>query len=986
MADITKESYNEANRFSKILFQRGKDVIDFELNEFQDVQRINIYRALKAGFQLPTSPQVAGSNDNGWLVTGTGANNEVTIGEGFLFPDGISLINPAAFAFNGLSTNNGGNPRIDVVYVRLEEQEVADPNTVAELGETSRRRQLVPSIGVVEGTPAASPVAPSLPADSSTEIWEGGVRYYALAEILRPDGQDNIDAGDVTDLRLLLPPAILDYITDRTFSPGNTFQEFIGQWELTCSQDASQLADFRGADALKNCIAYVNAFATNVGVVIRLKNGVYNVDEELEINGSCKIIGAGPREVFLEVGGVGHANNVFNIDNDSDDFHLEGVSLNTSTAQATAFAVTSTNLRCGKIYVKNCDITGHMKFTNPIDGSGGDVEANNAEAPMPSIVFEDVRWRNISDSPNLEISIGGSTTQGSYTGGVLFNRCGLTQDTGNHPFMLVDDLAGANAWGIRNITWVDSFVRLRGGDIDPSAGTYDGTDNCGVLYFAEKTTNVKSEVDKVAFIRTRVWSEGGFGANPCVQFLDWRNTEDSSGVHNNGGWNVYDLIIEDSDFVAEPGTYGVSPFHLGPRGGVYTVPIHRVGNPMNESYVNMPRKLTVRNMKIGYSNGITLDPDPSNATSGPVQYGVTSQFGIDVGGAMVLAAREVDVDGIKFVNPSADSTLGEAVVLGAMKCEFKNFTCTEKWHAGTGSVPAYRFYACGTSVTRGDQDALFEGINYSSDFEGFFDYGNALISPRHPGPTQQRIVFRKCRFRNISPTFADPVIEIRNTLDGVGVGTNVLIDECHFLQVDDNNAGFCEMVDILAEGSPPLPVRVEVRDSVFRDTRGYGVRFNGLLGGGVASHGRDGFFKVHDCYFEECDLGGIDFFQTSDSATNADNRFLPAFTDNTFVDCGFGYSPGARQFAGILIATEAVFADGLDFYWLQVTGNIGVRSGSTGQPLIYFRLPDANDCSFMSGLGTPSGGNVAVPGTFASLPNNTIMVHNSGFRTSKENP
>lgn len=90
--------------------------------------------------------------------------------------------------------------RIDLVVVRLDRS----ANTI--------------SLEVVEGTPAASPVAPTV-TETST-IWE-----IALAEVLVGNGVTQIDAGDVTDSRTLVNPyslSIAEIEAALSIPPGDT--------------------------------------------------------------------------------------------------------------------------------------------------------------------------------------------------------------------------------------------------------------------------------------------------------------------------------------------------------------------------------------------------------------------------------------------------------------------------------------------------------------------------------------------------------------------------------------------------------------------------------------------------------------------------------------------------------------------------------------------------------------------------------------------
>lgn len=193
MADITKDSFVESNNHQKIIFQRGKIIVDFELNEFQDILRTQQYRALVA----QSGGLNPGSNDNGYLVVGTGASNSVTVKAGVIFCDGIPIVLLSDLTFSDLVTNTSGSTVINTIYLEVAEVEVADPAMVPQLGETTRRRKLTVDLHSVVGT--------SLPADSSQAVWEGGTRYFAIAQITRADTVDAINAADVVDVRKRLP-------------------------------------------------------------------------------------------------------------------------------------------------------------------------------------------------------------------------------------------------------------------------------------------------------------------------------------------------------------------------------------------------------------------------------------------------------------------------------------------------------------------------------------------------------------------------------------------------------------------------------------------------------------------------------------------------------------------------------------------------------------------------------------------------------------
>lgn len=214
MADITQNSYAEASSFFKVLFQRGRDIRDCELNEFQDIIRVLLYRSMTNGVQkTKLNTMNPGSNDDGYLVVGTGAANAVTLKAGWLHCDGIPVRLAADTTFSGFTT--AGAPRTDTVYLAITEAEVADPSAVAQLGETTKRRQIQVTVSVSETGPAG------VPANTAAEIWEGGIHYFQIANIARGAGVAAIAAIDVTDTRNPLPPTYIERLRSVTY-PGDS--------------------------------------------------------------------------------------------------------------------------------------------------------------------------------------------------------------------------------------------------------------------------------------------------------------------------------------------------------------------------------------------------------------------------------------------------------------------------------------------------------------------------------------------------------------------------------------------------------------------------------------------------------------------------------------------------------------------------------------------------------------------------------------------
>lgn len=198
MASITKDSFDETKENVKVLYQKGRDLPDFELNENADIQRVHRARMADA----LQAEAVDLFNRGAAQITGSGAANDVDVAAGRLHINGIN-INIAAETLSAkgvtLTTAVGAN-RYDYVYISVSEVEIdaaTDPDmAISALGETARRRRLSVTWAVSEGV--APPASGSGPLRTATKI-------IPVARLFRADGVAAIGADDVLDLR----PAML---------------------------------------------------------------------------------------------------------------------------------------------------------------------------------------------------------------------------------------------------------------------------------------------------------------------------------------------------------------------------------------------------------------------------------------------------------------------------------------------------------------------------------------------------------------------------------------------------------------------------------------------------------------------------------------------------------------------------------------------------------------------------------------------------------
>jgi hypothetical protein len=131
-------------------------------------------RAMGTG--IVSSP---GSSLNTWSVTADGSARSVVVATGAAVVQGIPFWNAAARTVL-ITANASGNPRIDTIVLEVVPQGEATEGKV--------------TLKVVDGTPAGSPVAPTL--TQSTALWQ-----FPLADVAVANGAATISQGNITDRR-----------------------------------------------------------------------------------------------------------------------------------------------------------------------------------------------------------------------------------------------------------------------------------------------------------------------------------------------------------------------------------------------------------------------------------------------------------------------------------------------------------------------------------------------------------------------------------------------------------------------------------------------------------------------------------------------------------------------------------------------------------------------------------------------------------------
>jgi hypothetical protein len=214
MPELSKRTFDEANRFETVVFQEGTHPADFEMVELQDIQNNERQRFIE---NLITD----GALGEGFLVVASGLDNAVNItlgaiytqGQRLILPDGLhqAIGAPPQFIYNmpvGVPTA----PRTDLIYLTVSIADVTatqypnieDPT----LGPGAYREQVQYSINIAQSVNVNNPLAPAVPTGSWT---------FPLATVNRYTAQTAINASDVIDgpVQELLPKQPHYRVSDR---------------------------------------------------------------------------------------------------------------------------------------------------------------------------------------------------------------------------------------------------------------------------------------------------------------------------------------------------------------------------------------------------------------------------------------------------------------------------------------------------------------------------------------------------------------------------------------------------------------------------------------------------------------------------------------------------------------------------------------------------------------------------------------------------
>lgn len=198
-ASIRRNTFDEAANITKVVFQTGRFVQEYELNEMQDDIRVPGYR--NAMFLAKNSSGFRTSTG----YTGVGGVNQISLTIPDFVVNGFPVKSPGTLVVTGLTTP-GTPTRTDYAYLEATQSESADPNPDPVEGVKSFRNALVVTLKVVEG--AAVPA-------STGDVWSGGTFRMPVAVINRTNSA-TITNNMIVRQYDLLPGQICDEVTTIT--------------------------------------------------------------------------------------------------------------------------------------------------------------------------------------------------------------------------------------------------------------------------------------------------------------------------------------------------------------------------------------------------------------------------------------------------------------------------------------------------------------------------------------------------------------------------------------------------------------------------------------------------------------------------------------------------------------------------------------------------------------------------------------------------
>jgi len=182
-SNITRKSFDPKKLYDKLLFSQKRTLLDFELNELQEILR----------YDLDLTSKIAvgdGPLGDGFRVDIIAGLNKILIRKGVIFHKGVilELFDDVTIDLVVPNVNSTTTVYVDWWYDEIdatEDTSLKDPNIALE---TATREKLVLEVKVAQGT-----TIPSL---------ASGHSYYYLADIERRAGDTSVVSSSITDLRI----------------------------------------------------------------------------------------------------------------------------------------------------------------------------------------------------------------------------------------------------------------------------------------------------------------------------------------------------------------------------------------------------------------------------------------------------------------------------------------------------------------------------------------------------------------------------------------------------------------------------------------------------------------------------------------------------------------------------------------------------------------------------------------------------------------
>lgn len=186
--DISRNSFDEAKDYVRVVQQQGKPYTDYDYNEAQEIQ----YDLSKKNLNFIMT--VNSFNEDGYKIIGSGLNNNFTIksGEAIIQGNFCKKRTDNLASELGIIVSTPSSERIDYVYLDVWFEYInsqQDPNIKHQnlTIEPTQRLKIRKDIKIVEGG--------EIPAAQSGHI------YTPLAKLVRPASKETIDSSEITDLR-----------------------------------------------------------------------------------------------------------------------------------------------------------------------------------------------------------------------------------------------------------------------------------------------------------------------------------------------------------------------------------------------------------------------------------------------------------------------------------------------------------------------------------------------------------------------------------------------------------------------------------------------------------------------------------------------------------------------------------------------------------------------------------------------------------------